>query len=68
MKTRRLCLKCFTLVKRETKIKGYPFYCPYCNENVYSFETVNVNRLKRTAYQRLLTDIKDTEVDRLLER
>ena len=64
MRTHRLCLRCLTPVKRETKVKGYPFYCPCCNESNYRFETVNVK--KRSLAHRPLTDIRDNEVDREL--
>lgn len=38
MKTRRFCNRCNTEVERETKL-DYPYYCPQCDENLYSFET-----------------------------
>jgi NAD-dependent SIR2 family protein deacetylase len=36
------CSKCGTEVKKETDKelrKEYPYYCPECDENLYSFET-----------------------------
>lgn len=48
MKTRRICKRCESLVKKETQIKGYPFYCPNCDENMYRFETINVKRFIKT--------------------
>lgn len=48
MKTRRVCTRCESLVKKETQIKEYPFYCPNCDENLYRFETINVKRFIRT--------------------
>ena len=49
MKTFRRCRRCGTYVKKET-CRGlrheYPFVCPNCDENMYRFETVKVNRNK----------------------
>lgn len=44
MKTHRVCKNCESEVKRETKIKDYPFYCPACYENKFYFETVRARR------------------------
>lgn len=36
------CKRCGHKVKRETTKglrKEYPYYCPYCDENMYRFET-----------------------------
>jgi len=38
MRTHRFCDHCNTEVERETKL-DYPYYCPRCDENLYSFET-----------------------------
>ncbi len=46
MKTHRLCCRCGNQVRRETKVKEYPFYCPTCYENMYRFETINAKKLK----------------------
>jgi len=38
----RYCIKCGHKVKVETDKylkKEYPYYCPYCDENLYSIET-----------------------------
>ena len=38
----RYCIKCGHKVKRETHKglrKEYPYYCPYCYENMFTFET-----------------------------
>ncbi len=38
----RYCKRCGHKVKRETTKglrKEYPYYCPYCDENMYRFET-----------------------------
>lgn len=38
----RYCKKCGHKVKKETTKglrKEYPYYCPYCDENMYRFET-----------------------------
>ena len=49
MKTFRKCFRCDSWLKKETH-KGlrerYPFVCPYCNENMYYFESVKVKRNK----------------------
>ena len=50
MKTHRICLKCGERVKREYKIKEYPFYCPNCDENLYRFETQNVKKNHKKCY------------------
>lgn len=47
MKTRRVCIRCESPVKRETKIKEYPFYCPRCDENMYRFETCSIHKLMK---------------------
>ncbi len=38
MRAHRFCNRCNTEVERETKL-DYPYYCPQCDENLYSFET-----------------------------
>ena len=35
----RRCFRCGTMVLRELEVPGYPYYCPNCDENMYSFET-----------------------------
>lgn len=38
----RICRRCGSAVKRETDpdlSKEYPYYCPECNENMFTFET-----------------------------
>lgn len=46
MVKQRFCKRCGTQVRRET-VKGlrneYPFFCPYCDENMYTFETYKKN-------------------------
>lgn len=40
---KKYCIKCGSKVKKESdKIlkKEYPYYCPECDENLYSFETL----------------------------
>ena len=37
-KTNLVCSKCGTKV-RKTNVKGYKYYCPECDEDLYSFET-----------------------------
>ena len=44
MKTHRVCRNCESELKRETVIKGYPFYCPVCDENKFYFETIRVRQ------------------------
>lgn len=42
MIAKRHCFRCGHLVKRETEKylrKKYPYYCPYCDENMFTFET-----------------------------
>ena len=36
--TKKYCCRCGGKVKIEWFIKDYPFYCPDCDENMYSFE------------------------------
>ena len=38
MRTYRFCNRCNTEAEKETKL-DYPYYCPQCDENLYSFET-----------------------------
>ncbi len=28
------------------QVKGYKYYCPYCDEDLYSFETTKKKKLK----------------------
>lgn len=42
MIVKRYCKRCNHRVKRETDKelrKEYKYYCPYCDENMYTFET-----------------------------
>lgn len=42
MKIKRYCFRCKGQVKRETDKnlkKTYPYYCPRCDENMFTFET-----------------------------
>lgn len=42
MISKRYCLRCGHQVRRETDKdlkKEYPYFCPYCYENVFTFET-----------------------------
>jgi len=49
MMIKRHCFKCGHLVKKE-KHKGlrkeYPYYCPHCDENMYTFETYKKRKEK----------------------
>lgn len=36
---RRVCRRCGHAVVRERQLRDYPFYCPNCYENKFSFET-----------------------------
>lgn len=47
MKTRRVCMRCENTVQKETKIKEYPYYCPYCDENMYRFETCSIRKFMK---------------------
>jgi len=38
IKIKRCCSKCGGIV-RKSKARGYVFYCPSCNEDLYSIET-----------------------------
>ncbi len=41
----KVCQKCMGRVRRERSRelrKKYPYYCPYCDENMYSFECMEV--------------------------
>ena len=43
----KYCIKCGHKVKKETipeLQKEYPYYCPHCDENLYSIETFEKNR------------------------
>ena len=45
--TFRKCFRCNSWIKKETsKVlrKEYPFYCPYCDENMGRLETYKVRR------------------------
>lgn len=40
---KRVCRRCGTEVVKETEPTiDYPYYCPECDENMYTFETVEV--------------------------
>lgn len=41
MRIHRFCNRCNTEVEKETEL-DYPYYCPQCDENLYSFETQDV--------------------------
>ena len=45
MKTRRICCNCGSMVKKETKLKDYPFVCTKCDENLFYFETLPVRKM-----------------------
>lgn len=36
-----VCKKCWNKVTREKVSEGYAFYCPNCDEDLYSFEVAN---------------------------
>lgn len=42
----RYCGRCGHKVKREFRIREYPFYCPHCDENMYGIETLRYKELK----------------------
>ena len=49
MKPFRLsCRRCGGTVEKETKLPEYPYYCPHCDENLFSFE---VDELYRVRYR-----------------
>ena len=51
-KTNYRCFRCGTFVLEETVEalrKEYPFYCPTCDENMYSFE-VNKDDMRRDTW------------------
>lgn len=39
---RIVCNRCGCEVKKEPVVTEYPFYCGYCDENLYEFETHEV--------------------------
>lgn len=42
---KKICKLCGTEVEKETDMElkeDYPYYCPYCDENKYSFECENL--------------------------
>jgi predicted RNA-binding Zn-ribbon protein involved in translation (DUF1610 family) len=44
-KTKLVCFRCGTELKEETdKTIDYPYYCPKCDENMYSFEAKEVKK------------------------
>ena len=48
------CRRCDHQVKRETSKdlrKEYSYYCPYCDENMYSFETYKKKENKHVQKQ-----------------
>lgn len=36
--TNRFCFKCHHRIFH-SDVKGYPYVCPHCDENMYRFET-----------------------------
>ena len=51
------CNKCGCFeVEKETVLKEYPFYCPDCHENLYSFEVSEVE-LGYTVYDLYIDDV-----------
>lgn len=36
--------RCGSLVEIEKEIEEYPYYCPECDENLYSFEIAQNNQ------------------------
>lgn len=58
------CGKCGSVVVPETDMelrKEYPYYCPCCDENMYSFECIDI----RAA---VLQETPAAEYSRLLEK
>ena len=47
MRTHRYCNRCGSEVKKETKVKQYPFYCPMCDENMFYVETFKYGTYKK---------------------
>lgn len=41
----RYCGRCGSKVKREFRIREYPYYCPSCDENMYGIETLTQREL-----------------------
>lgn len=43
---KRYCLRCNTQVVRENvRMEGnYPWYCPYCDENMFNFEVYKTQK------------------------
>jgi len=45
--TRYDCFRCGTRLELETQIKDYKYFCPNCDENMFTFEAVKVLEVKR---------------------
>ena len=61
----RACFRCgFPVVKEKDRHIDYPFYCPTCDENMYSFETEEkawIRIAKKGDYKKAYKDFCDFE-------
>ena len=46
---KRFCFRCKTEVEiEEESAIDSPYYCPECDENMYTFETLTIEELQKT--------------------
>ena len=55
--TNRFCFKCHHRVFH-SNVKGYPYVCPHCDENMYRFETYT-KREKSSYVNPIVNAMKD---------
>lgn len=57
----RICYRCKGKVvpERGTLRKTYPYYCPFCDENMFSFETEIVLGQKEAYFRKRYKGIKN---------
>ena len=62
-----LCNKCGSVAEVEQEIKEYPYYCPECDENLYSFEISTIKEVLNMDNKAVYTcpDCGESDVDNL---
>ncbi len=56
----RICRRCKGKIipERGTLRKTYPYYCPFCDENMFSFETEVLPNVKESYFSKRYKNVK----------